>query len=171
MPRTVFADQWSLDTRMLIGTDGSVLAVHLENSSGDLLWDSLATERMKLWKFSPAMMSGTPVRVWIRQKILIKVETPFMIALAEIVVSDKALADSLYAALQSGEHFDTLVSLFSVSLSRAQQGNIGERDIHRYPPAVQPYLKHLKVNETTPPLQIGNQFVIFKRVAAEHQLP
>lgn len=173
MPRTVNSELWHLDTRMLIGTDGSVLAVHLENSSGDPAWDSLAVRRIKLWKFSPATMSGTPVRLWIKQRIVIKTEAPLIIALAELVVNDKALADSLYAVLSANggsKQFDSLVSLFSVSPSRAQRGNIGERDIHRYPSSAQPYLEHLSVNEFTPPLQIGNQFVIFKRVIAERQL-
>ncbi len=173
LPRTVYANQWNLDTRMLIGTDGSVLAVYLENSSGDPLWDSLAIERIKLWKFSPATMSGTPVRVWIRQRISIRAETPLLIALAELVVNDKMLADSLYIVLSAGsngEQFDSLVSLFSVAPSRAQLGKLGERDIHRYPPSVQLHLERLKINDFTPPLQIGSQFVIFKRMIAERQL-
>ncbi|MDE3058535.1 MAG: TonB family protein [Bacteroidota bacterium] len=177
LPRTIFTDEWNLKTLMLIGADGAVLAVRLENSSGDPEWDSLAVQRLKLWKFSPATMSGTPVRVWIRQKILVKVETPHILALAEIVVNDKALADSLYAVLsnsgsiqsQRDFQFDTLVSLFSVSPSRGQRGNIGERDIHRYPASVRPYLERLKIGECTPPLKISGKFVIFKRVAAENQ--
>jgi TonB family protein len=172
LPRTVYANQWNLDTRMLISTDGSVLAVRLENSSGDPAWDSLAIERLKLWKFSPATMSGTPVRVWIKQKISIRVETPLIIALAELVVNDKALADSLYVVLSAGKgkQFDSLVSFFSVASSRAQFGNIGERDVHCYPLTVQPYLERLKVDDFTPPLQIGNQFFIFKRMIAKRQL-
>ena len=90
--------------------------------------------------------------------------------LREIVCENSLVADSVYALLLAGEDFGKLVSGFSISKSKSDNGNLGEIDIHRYTEAVQKALLQLKENGFTKPLAMGDQFVIFKRIAWDVRL-
>lgn len=58
-----------LDTRLLIGEDGSVNEVKLLNSSRDKEWDTRAISEIKKWRFSPAILQGKPIAIWVKQPI------------------------------------------------------------------------------------------------------
>jgi parvulin-like peptidyl-prolyl isomerase len=90
--------------------------------------------------------------------------------LREIVCANSLIADSVYALLLGGEDFGKLVSKFSISKSRALNGDLGEVDIHRYTEEVQKALLHLRENEFTKPLAMGEQYAIFQRIVWDVRL-
>jgi TonB family protein len=156
-----------LDLRILISEDGSVLKAQLINPSTDAAWDSLAGERMKEWKFSPAIHRGKPIAMWINFHAHVKFEIPVYVGLAEIECGTAELADSVFTLLQAGKNFDSLVSSFSISKSKENHGQLGQVDISRYGDRVKRILTALKGNGYTEPIALGEHFVIFKRLAAD----
>ena len=115
MSAALLASHSELDLRILIAEDGSVMKAELLNPSGDAVWDALAKDRMKQWKFSPAIQNGRPISMWINFEARVKCETPVDIGLAEIECNSVSVADSVYTLLRAGEDFDLLVSNFSIS--------------------------------------------------------
>ena len=158
------------DLKLQIEDNGNVLKAEILNPTGDVEWDSMAIQRIEKWRFSPAMLAGHPIRMWVRIRAHVKSEEPRTMDLAEFVCTDPRLADSVYALLLTGEDFGRLVSLFSVSKSKANNGDLGQVDIHRYTHGVQKRLLQLKENEITEPLAMGQQYVIFKRAALKMPL-
>jgi TonB family protein len=151
------------DFKLLVGKDGSVLHAELLTPSGDQKWDSLALVSVLQWKFTPAMYKGSPIQIWTTIRADVRQQQPKYENLAEIVCGTSFLADSLFDAIQNGSDFGKLAAQFSAAESRKQNGNIGEVDIHSYPPDIQNVLANLYVNEVTHPIRIDHTFVIFKR--------
>ncbi len=158
------------DLRLQIEDNGNVLKAEILNPTGDAEWDSMAVQRIGKWRFSPAIHAGKPIRMWIAIRAYVRAEEPLTMGLEEFVCADSRLADSVYALLLTGENFGRLVSLFSISKSKANSGDLGQVDIHRYNQGVQKTLRQLKDNEITEPLAMGQQYVIFKRVALKMPL-
>jgi len=165
MSYAISATHHEFDLRLQIEDNGNVLKAELLNPTGDSEWDSMAVQRIEKWRFSPAIHAGNPIRMWVAIRAYIRTEEPLTMGLAEFVSTDQRLADSVYALLQTGEDFGRLVSLFSISKSKENNGDLGQLDIHRYERRVQKKLTNLKENEFTEPLAMGQQYVIFKRVA------
>jgi len=157
------------DLKILVAENGSVLKAELLNPIGDAAWDTLATSRMKQWKFSPAIQNGKPIPMWITFRAHVKCETPVYIGLAEIVCENSSDADSAYSLLLAGKDFGMLVSRFSISDSKANHGDLGQVDISRYGESMKHVLAELKENEFTQPLALGEHFVIFKRLATHER--
>ena len=158
------------DLKLQIEDNGNVLKAEILNPTGDAEWDSIATMRIGKWRFAPAIHAGSPIRMWVTIRAYVRAEDPLTMGLAEFACMDPHLADSVYALLLTGENFGRLVSLFSISKSKANNGDLGQVDIHRYGQGVQRSLRHLKENEFTEPLAMGQQYVIFKRVAMKMPL-
>ena len=167
MSEALVLNHSELELRILISEDGSVLKAQLMNPSTDAVWDSLAGERMKEWRFSPAMHGGKPITMWINFHAYIKFESPVYVGLAEIECSTIELADSVFALLQAGKNFDSLASSFSISKSKENHGQLGQVDISRYGDRVKRILTALKGDGYTEPIPLGEHFVIFKRLAAD----
>ena len=91
-------------------------------------------------------------------------------SLSEIAYADRKGADSIYALLMMGENFDSLARTVSIAASREQNGKLGDVDIRTYPFHIQEELAKLNVGDITVPLQLGQSFIIFKRLAAETEL-
>jgi hypothetical protein len=153
------------DLKLQIEDNGNVLKAVILNPTGEAEWDSIATLRIGKWKFSPAIHAGNPIRMWVTIRAYVKSEEPLTMGLAEFTCMDLRLADSVHSLLLSGEDFGRLVSLFSISKSKANDGDLGQVDIHRYAHGVQKALRQLKENEITEPLAMGQHYVIFKRLA------
>ena len=156
-----------LDLRILVAEDGSVLKAELLNPTNDAAWDALASDRMKLWRFSPAIQNGKPISMWINFHARIKCETPVYIGLAEIECESVSVADSVYALLRAGGEFGLLVSSFSIGRAKGNRGDLGQVDISRYGESVKKVLAELKENKFTEPLPLGEHYVIFKRLSTD----
>lgn len=151
-----------IDLRLLIDKSGKVAYAELVSPAVDPTWDSLAREIIYRWKFSPAIVNGTPVRIWIRFPAIVRFAEPKIMELAEIVCDSRAVADSLYAILSSGGNFEEIAKRFSGSESAAQGGYLGKVNIRRYPDEVQKVLSRLKEKDITPPIKLGNRYIILK---------
>ncbi|MGB2870088.1 MAG: TonB family protein [Bacteroidota bacterium] len=155
-----------LELKMYVGKDGAVQKASFVTSSGDADWDATALIEIKKWKFLPAMVGGKPVPIWINQGVIVRFQEPLMMALAEIVCPDRAMADSVYELLVKGEDFDVLARTVSTGTTRMIGAMPGSVDIRTFPFFIQEKLERLKVGNVTEPIQLGQQFVIYKRLSA-----
>jgi len=154
----------SISVAIHIDSVGNVEAVRFLKGSLNAEWDSLTIERIKEWKFAPAMYGGKPVTLWYRYQFLLEYNEPKIFMLAEIQCGSKQIADSLYTLLKSGEDFFRLAEQNSIAPSRANKGVVGEINIYRYPKDVWSEIAKLKPGEITPPLPYGRIYAIFKRL-------
>jgi len=143
--------------------DGTVEEARIIGSSGVAEWDSLALQSIRQWQFTPARRNGEPIDIWIRQPIAIKPQEQTILTLAELALPTKREADSLYLLLENGADFDTLVSHSSIAYSRQYGGHLGAVDISVYPEHVRRELQKLSQGEFTPPLRVGERYLIYKR--------
>jgi hypothetical protein len=171
LPPNLAAFSQDFHMKLQIGTDGTVLHVLLDHWSGDADWDSVAVQRIRKWRFSPGLFNGTPVRLWVDLHACVRCEEPIMMGVLEITCPTRVLADSVYMLLQAGQDFETLAVQFSIAPSRVQRGRLGEVDIHRFPKDVNHALTHIKTNEFTSPLAVGNFYCIYKRVPRDVRVP
>jgi TonB family protein len=151
-----------LSVMMHVMEDGSVGEAKLENSSGDADWDSLALQSFKKWRFMAPRRDGAPVATWLRQGIVVQVQEPIILYLGELVVPRREEADSMYALLQNGVQFEALARE-SEAASKDHGGYLGGVDIAIFPEQIRGELKKLDVGAFTPPIRVGEAYVIYKR--------
>jgi TonB family protein len=163
-PTTVLNRQVSVDVKLLVAADGSVRRAELMTPSRFTSWDTEAIQQLLKWRFSPAMVDGKPIPLWIRQTVYIRFAEPLSMVLAEIVCPDRVVADSVYQMLSSGTAFDILAKDFSTAPSRALGGSLGSVNIRTLPTEIQDELTKLREGEFTHPLAFGEGFVIYKRL-------
>lgn len=163
LPATVTSKTLDLKTDLIISKAGAVVRAWLLNSSGDLAWDSAAVKRIMSWKYSPAMLKGTPIQMRISQAVHVIYHPPLLMILSQIVCTSAGQADSVYADLRAGESFDSLSSVISPTNSVVRSGYVGKVDIRQYSDEIQNELKNLKVNAYTRPLRLGTYYAIFMR--------
>jgi len=155
---------------MQINKHGDVDQVKLLTSSGDAIWDSLATLSLLDWKYTPAIYDGNPIKLTIRRKIKVVFAEPKILSLAEIQLDNVEDAESVYQALLNGDDFTSLVLTYSTSESRAKNGLIGSINIKHFSEEISVALNQLKEGEFTRPLSYGEHYIIFKRLKLNNQL-
>lgn len=164
IPRQVKSSEFYITVKMLVNEKGEIVKAQLLNGLGIAEWDSTALREIKKWKYEPAKVDGTPVSLWLIQKIKIQVESPYYMTLAEIVCDNYEDAEFVYSKLLEGEEFYDLASKYSKSKSKSVGGIIGKKDVNLYPIHISQALKNLSVDQYTKPLLMGKQYVIFKRL-------
>lgn len=152
-----------LNVMFQVRNDGSVSEVNLMKSSGDPDWDRAAIDSMKLWHFTPSQTDKPAAERWIRNTIILQVQEPMVLTLGELKAGSQQEADSLYALLQNGSNFETLSKQIAPGSADPRGKFIGAVDIARYPKHVRDALRKLAINQITPPLRIGTQYLIYKR--------
>ncbi len=162
-PATIKSQDFNLKLELVISKEGKVLYAHLRNSSGDPDWDSLAVQNVFEWKYAPAMSDGKPIQMKIAQTAHVILSPPMMMNLSEILCTTLAGADSVYSELQAGMSFDSLARKYSIAGSAVNGGKLGEIDIHRYGDEIQSALQRLRPGDFTHPLEMGPNYVIYKR--------
>lgn len=60
--------------RVLVGSDGRVLEVSLNRSSGDRRLDRAAETAVRSWRFSPAIQNGQAVTAWVQIPISFRID-------------------------------------------------------------------------------------------------
>lgn len=165
-PFPTVGQEVTLDIKIRIGSDGSVKDVALLTPSLSKEWNALALEKMREWKFSPAIVDGHPMALWIRQTIHMIFEEASYLRLAEIVCPDQRTADSVYALLDAGAPFDSLAKVFSTSSSRTQGGLLGDVDLRTLPFFVRHELQKVRTDRITSPILLGRNYVIYKCLPA-----
>jgi TonB family protein len=73
-PARIFEYQGTAYIKAFIGTDGSVLSIAVEKTSGYAILDSAAVSYIAKCIFTPALQQGKPVSVWIGQTITYKLK-------------------------------------------------------------------------------------------------
>jgi TonB family protein len=156
--------QQKLEVLFHIGKSGEVMEARFLSPTSDSTWESQALEVIRQWQFSPAKVGDSSVAMWIRVPLRIIYTDVKVLVLAEVVCKDRASADSAYRLLTAGANFDTVVQMLSTAPSRTRHGILGDTDIRAYSERIQDELIKLRDEEFTRPIQMGDSFVIFKRV-------
>lgn len=163
VPASLYNQKFEFFCELVIDENGNVQRAKMLRSSGDKLWDSLATISLLDWKFTPALLNGTPIKKVIHNKISVMIVEPIIISLSEILCENREAADSLYSVLLNGRNFAELAKKYSISTSKEIGGYLGPVDIQFYTKEIRQILNHIKENEFTKPLSYGNYYIIFKR--------
>jgi len=148
--------------------DGTTKDVTLVRPSGVPEWDRPAIDSMKQWRFTPLASSEPQVDRWLRHAVIVQVQDPVVMRLAEMAVPTQQMADSLYALLEGGADYEALGRRVSNeseggSLKQAEAVNIA-----RYPSHVRNALSLLRAGQVSRPIRIGLNYVIFKRYPLEN---
>jgi len=143
--------------------NGSVTEVRFLGSSGDPDWDHAAIDSMKLWHFATDKLDNAQAGRWIRNTIILQVQEPTVLTLGELNANSQQMADSLYALLQNGSDFDTLIKQTAQGASNPIGRFIGAVDIARYPKHVRDQVRRLGIDDFSRPIRIGSNYTIYKR--------
>lgn len=153
-----------LEVKLHVGADGSVRDLIWVAASRNREWDSLAAARIMTWKYTPASKDGKNVPVWVRQSVKVLTVEIETLLLAEIVSGDRATADSVYMMLKGGADFGEMAKKYSSSSTAERGGYMGKVSLSVFPLFVRDQISRLQDEEFTAPLEVGDNFVIYKRV-------
>jgi TonB family protein len=143
--------------------NGIVKEVSLLRSSADPEWDLSALDSLKQWRFASIAEEKNPGDRWIRYGIVVQVQEPVMMQLAEILVSAQNTADSLYALLKGGTDFESLGLRASTGRANWSWKPAEAVNLARYPDHVREAVSRLHVDQVTEPIRLGLNYVIIKR--------
>lgn len=164
VPITFTKSDLELDLALFIVENGTVENVRMRRGSGNAVWDSLAADAIKLWRFCPARLEDKAISAWYRLKLRVTFANPRYVYLAEIICSCKEKADSIHKVLVMGDDFGKLARLLSCASSKERNGELGVVDINLYPQEISREIQHLSADEFTAPIKYGDRFAIFKRI-------
>ncbi len=143
--------------------DGTTKDVSLLQSSGDLQWDSLAVDSLRQWRFTPVPIGGEQTDRWLRYGVVVQVQEPVVMRLAEMVVPNRRKADSLSTLLKEGADFESLAMRTLPGGAEGVWNPPKQVNLARYPGHVRDVLTTLRPQQITEPIRIGLNYVIFKR--------
>ena len=158
-----YKSSFRLVIRMLIDEEGKVLRAKFVNGSGNEEWDSAALESIEKWRFSPALYNDKPVKIWVNQIALIKIQEPMFWSISEILCNTFETASLVYDSLRSGKDFAEMAEKYSIAGSKAIKGYLGKVDINLYAGPIRDQIIKLKDNEFTEPIKYGDKYIIFKK--------
>lgn len=150
-----------------VSPDGTVMDVSLIRSSGDPEWDRVAMDSLRQWRFAPIAGSEKPADRWIRYGIVVQIQEPVLMQLAEMIIPTQRKADSLYALLKEGADFE---SLARKALTGGAEGSWRPAEcanLARYPDQVRAAVIKLHSDQVSEPLRLGTNYVIFKRCSLQ----
>jgi TonB family protein len=150
--------------RIHVDREGNVDDVIMLEDLRDVIYNETVIRTVKDWKYSPAIREKQPVPVWIVQTVKVRFSDLKRVALSEILVTTKSLADSLWQLLDKSENFSELAKSFSTSTSAAEGGFLGEIDVRLLEPQVYNAVSKLAVGEFTRPIATQRGFVIYQRM-------
>jgi TonB family protein len=162
-PESVQDPPTTINLVVYILENGTVEQVRLLKSGGSSKWDSLISETIKQWKFTPARSNNAPISTWYYLRARLHYASPIIVSLSEILCTTKEVADSIYMALERGQEFNKLAREYSIDPSHENDGIIGEVNIYCYPENIQRILTHLDLEEYTQPIPYGDHYIVFKR--------
>lgn len=150
-----------------IAQDGTVKHLKILNSSGYQDWDKAAADSMKNWRFVTLEEDS----LWIRRTVKAQFEEERIFNLGEIIASDKQTADSLYTALREGHSFnDILNNIQNNELLHTEARILEQMPISMYPQNVREKLRKLHEGDYTKPIQVGDRYIIYKRLKNNNSL-
>ena len=147
--------------------NGSIAEVKMLSTSGDENWDHAAADSMKTWHFTPSTQTSSPSGRWMRNVIVVQVQEPTLLPLGQITALSKQEADSLYALLERGTDFDTLLKQSRSGTNEPLGIYFGTINIARFPLQVRVELQRLRANNYTEPIRVGTNYFIYKRYGSD----
>ncbi len=150
---------------LLVDETGEVKSVKFERPTPFGAWDSLATEVIRTWRYTPALADGKPIKLWLKQTVIVDLVEPYYVLLAEIVCQSAADASAAFDSLTKGGSFTDLAILYSAAMAGHRKGTSERVNINQYPNEIREALSRLKENEFTAPLKFGDKYIIFKRAS------
>jgi hypothetical protein len=143
--------------------DGIPKEVSLVRSSGDASWDGPAIDSMMQWRFTPIGGDKEKADRWIRYAVVVQVQEPTILRLAEMVTFSRHKADSLYALLKNGADFELLARSALGGGPDEYWRPVESVNLARFPSHVRDALCPLHSEDITEPIRIGLNYVIFKK--------
>lgn len=153
-----------LEVLFRVAKNGTVREVKFLTPTGSKSWESHALEEMKHWQFSPTRADKDTIPVWIHVPLRIRQTEPKTLFVEELVCNDRVFADSAYILLLAGRDIESIVKELSSPPSVVNHRAAGEIDLRRYSKQIQEELSKLRGNEFTKPIQMGDSFIIFRRL-------
>ncbi len=153
-----------LEVLMHVTKEGVVDQAELRGSSGDPSWDAMAIDAIKKWRFVGARRGGVPTDIWIRQQITVEFQEPVYMMLSELICSTLREADSIFALLSEGADFLALSRRSGGRMLLGEPGMNEGVDLATFPPNVSAELRKLSEGGITPPIRVGDKFIIYKRI-------
>lgn len=153
-----------IEVMFLVRPDGSVADVRMLESSNDPAWDLAAADSMRLWKFALQEIDTSEQAIWVRTNVVVQVQEPTVMTLAELTFDSRQDADSVYALLNGGIEFSALAREMYSGPSPRCKWFLGSVNIARYPRHIREVLVSLAVNEFTSPLPVDSQYAIYMRL-------
>ncbi|MEX2632849.1 MAG: TonB family protein [Balneolales bacterium] len=148
--------------------DGSVVDVRLLSKSEDSNWDHAVADSMKNWKFSSHESDSS---VWVQKNIRVQLLPSYILNLGELSIKNEQDANILYSRLRAGVSFQQLAKQVQENSSTGMTSRyLNEINTSQYPSYVSKILIELEVGEISRPVQIGEDYVIFKRFG-DNNLP
>lgn len=146
-----------------IRRDGTIADVFIVRSSGDTDWDSTVSHTMKQWRFTPVTSLDDSSTLSVRSTVRVRPEEEASFPLGALVVTTQAEADSLSTLLESGVSFDSLAREHKWNEPVPRGRDFGVTEIGRFPYHIRNKLRALRPDGVTRPLQLGTEYMIFKR--------
>lgn len=157
-----YKDHVTLSVLFCVLQDGRIADVRILGTSGNRDWDAAARDSMRQWRFSAVVGDCPAEGIWVRNSVVVRAEEHLVMSLGELLASDKKEADSLYALLERGVPFESLLERATTTFSPSGM-ILGPTDIAQYPGRVREELRRLKVGGFTRPIRVGANFTIYKR--------
>jgi TonB family protein len=145
--------------------DGTITGIRMLHSSGDPDWDRLALETMQHWRFVQIPSLDDTSTLAVRTRVSVRPEEQISLPLGSLVVSTLAEAEILSALLESGASFDSLAATARWDSPGKRGKYLGFTDVGVYPYHIRQELRYLRTGKITPPIRLGTEYVIFKRLA------
>ncbi len=163
-PKPLSDASFKIGLKIFVGENGTVRDVVFQNSSGNLSWDSSASQAIRQWKYAPARYENKPISIWLRQTAVVKFSDPLYLLLGEILFNSKEDADSAFAQLETGADFSEIAEKYAFDTSHSKKMSLGSVNIQIFPEHIKNSLLKLERGAYTAPLKQGDQYAIYKRV-------
>jgi TonB family protein len=146
-----------------VSPEGVPAEVSMLRSSGDPDWDRPAVDSLMQWRFAPITGDREKGDRWIRYAVVVQVQEPTLMRLAEMILPSRERAEAIYAQLQGGASFDSLGKALLTGGTEGAWKPVELINLTRFPSHVREALCPLSSNQVTEPIRVGPNYVIFKR--------
>ncbi len=139
--------------------NGTVENARLVGTSGDPAWDTLALQSMKQWRYASSGQSR-----WIRQLVVVQIQEPVILDVAEFECARLQVADSLAAALNKAADVSVILKGAAAPGSEVKANVRKAVSIAVYPKRIRDELLKLADGGNTAPIKVGDKYFVYQRL-------
>ncbi len=151
---------------MHVMENGTVENARLVGTSGDASWDTLALQSMKQWRYASSGKSR-----WIRQLVVVQIQEPVVLDVAEYECARLQVADSLAAALNNAADVSVILKGAAAPGSEVKAKVRKSVNIAVYPKRIMDELLKLADGGNTAPIKVGDKYCIYQRLKKDAAIP